>query len=339
MTQLIYCKFFLDIWEGLQDRARDASSIGSMSVADVAERTSKSVESHGDGGSLFDETASWYAALRDKSEKIIIDTLNSNVREALRPYRHINPWATLRNASSASSLSPTAEIDPLLGYLGRTLGFLARALASAPLRRITRSVVATISSTLWDTVLSRYRFSIAGAAQLRADLAAVCHVVNKPVGPGVAESGLRKCLEACQLIGLPIKGGKGELDTSSRTSEQFDSVDDNDDGDDNDWDAAWDGGDTAADVDAQGDLDDPIDSGTGVGVVPQKAKNGPTPTLAATSTADEEEESSPLGLWQVEKRLFADNQSARDVLDELGLDVLSEMEARMLLRQRVELAG
>ena len=61
-----------------------------MSVADVAERTSKNVDSDDvDGGSLFDETASWYARLRDRSEKIIIDTLNSNVREALRPYRHM----------------------------------------------------------------------------------------------------------------------------------------------------------------------------------------------------------------------------------------------------------
>jgi hypothetical protein len=60
-----------------------------MSVADVAERTSKSVGEDTDGGALFDETALWYARLRDRSEKIIIDTLNSNVREALRPYRHM----------------------------------------------------------------------------------------------------------------------------------------------------------------------------------------------------------------------------------------------------------
>lgn len=59
-----------------------------MSVADVAERTSRNVEND-DGGSLFDETASWYARLRDRSEGIIIDTLNSNVREALRPYRNM----------------------------------------------------------------------------------------------------------------------------------------------------------------------------------------------------------------------------------------------------------
>lgn len=92
MTSANRClQFFLDIWEGLQDRARQegSSNIGGMSVADVAERTSKSVGEDTDGGALFDETASWYARLRDRSEQIIADTLNSNVREALRPYRHM----------------------------------------------------------------------------------------------------------------------------------------------------------------------------------------------------------------------------------------------------------
>jgi hypothetical protein len=46
-----------------------------------------------------------------------------------------------------------------------------------------------------------------------------------------------------------------------------------------------------------------------------------------------------LGLWEVERRLFADNQSARDVLEDLGLELLSGTEARALLRRRVELAA
>jgi hypothetical protein len=81
--------FFLDIWEELQDRARQAKNIGNMSVVDVAERTSNNVGGDGDGGALFDETASWYTRLRIRSEKIITDTLNNNVREALRAYRHM----------------------------------------------------------------------------------------------------------------------------------------------------------------------------------------------------------------------------------------------------------
>lgn len=218
-----------------------------------------------------------------------------------------NPWATLGGSSSASAtnLSPTAEIDPLLAYLTSSLTFLSRALASAPLRRITRTVLATISSTLWDSVLSRYRFSTAGAAQLQADLEAICRVVNKAVGPGVAETGLRKCLEGAQLVGLPVKGGK---DQAARTS----STEDGGDGGEEDWEA-WAG--------ADGDGDDGAH-------VPQKENIGDT-------TARDVD----LGLWEVERRLFADNQSARDVLEELGLEVLSETEARALLRRRVELAS
>ncbi|OAK95144.1 hypothetical protein IQ06DRAFT_259386 [Phaeosphaeriaceae sp. SRC1lsM3a] len=291
--------FFLDIWEGLQDRARQEHSIGGMTVADVAERTSKSVGGDGDGGALFDETASWYARLRDRSEKIIIDTLNSNVRQALRPYHHINPWATLSSstASAPANLSPTAEIDPLLNHLSTTLGFLSRALASAPLRRITRAVLATISSTLWDSVLTRCRFSTAGAAQLHADLAAICQVVDKQVGPGVAEAGLRRCLEGAQLVGLPVKGGKDQ--TVSEVE-----------GGDEDWDDAWGAG---ADDSAP---------------LPQQEQDNGTTSGGAR-----------LGLWEVEKRLFADNQSARDVLDELELETLAENEARALLGRRIELAG
>jgi hypothetical protein len=209
-----------------------------------------------------------------------------------------NPWATLTgsSASVAASLSPTAELDPLLNHLTTTLGFLSRALASAPLRRIARSVLGTISSVIWDNVLSRHRFSTAGAAQLQADLAAICRVVDAAAGSGVAEAGLRKCLEGAQLVGLPVKGGKSQTDAQSSTAE--------DGGED--WEA-W-GGEVAetAEVESSGD----------------------------TRTGNEE-----LGLWEVEKRLFADNQSAREVLEDLNMEMLSETEARAVLGRRVELAG
>lgn len=225
-----------------------------------------------------------------------------------------NPWATLSgpsaSASTATELSPTAEIDPLLTYLRSTLAFLSRALASAPLRRITRAVLTTISTTLWENVLSRYRFSTQGAAQLHADLAAVCRVVDKHIGPGVAEAGLAKCLEGVKIVGLPVKGtSASQVDTATGR---------HDDGgeEDEDWDTdAW----------AAEDGDEVHDA-------PQKAN----PTR---HTASGVEGGGELGLWEVERRLFADNQSARDVLEDLGLELLSETEARALLRRRVELAG
>jgi hypothetical protein len=191
-----------------------------------------------------------------------------------------------------------------LTYLSTSLAFLARALASVPLRRITRAVLASISSTLWDNVLNRYRFSTAGAAQLQADLVAICRVVDQAVGPGVAESGLRKCLEGAQLVGLPVKGGKYQAARGS--GDGGEGEDENED----DWETSWGG--------AEGDE----------AQSPQKANQGDT----ASDSGDH-------GLWEVERRLFADNASARDVLDELGMELLSETEARALLRRRVELAA
>jgi hypothetical protein len=229
-----------------------------------------------------------------------------------------NPWATLggpsASASSATEPSPTAELDPLLTYLRTTLAFLSHALASAPLRRITRAMLATVSTVFWENVLSRYRFSTQGATQLHADVLAVCRVVDKHVGPGVAETGLRKCLEGVRLVGLPVKG-------SPSTTGQG-QVKHDDGGEENeDWDTeAW----GAEDGDDNPSL--------------QKANiSGDTTSLDVGAGADAG--TGELGLWEVEKRLFADNQAARDVLDELGLELLSETEARSLLRRRVELAG
>jgi hypothetical protein len=175
-------------------------------------------------------------------------------------------------------------------YLRTSLTFLSHALASAPLRRITRSLLSTISLTLWDNVLSRYRFSTQGAAQLHADLSAIVRVVDKQVCEGVAEVGLRKCIEGVRIVGLPVRSGTQH----SRMA------------DDDEEEAEWDEGAWGADEDS------------------------------AEKTDGETKE---LGLWEVEKRLFADNQSARDVLEDLGLELLSETEARALLRRRVELAG
>lgn len=44
-----------------------------------------------------------------------------------------------------------------------------------------------------------------------------------------------------------------------------------------------------------------------------------------------------LGLWEVERRLFANNESAREVLGELEIETLTEAEARAILEKRVEL--
>ena len=210
-----------------------------------------------------------------------------------------NPWATLTGSSSAT-LSSTAELDPLVTYLTTTLGFLSRTLAPAPLRRISRGALATVSSMVWDNVLSRHRFSTAGAAQLSADLQAICRVFDKTVGLGVAEAGLRKCIEGAQLLNLPIKGGTSQEKASHGIGEGGE-----------DW-GAW---------------------GAEEDEAPQKETQGSSGAEGGAESGGD------LGLWEVEKRLFADNQSARLVLEEMGLEVLNETESRTVLGRRVELAG
>lgn len=44
-----------------------------------------------------------------------------------------------------------------------------------------------------------------------------------------------------------------------------------------------------------------------------------------------------MDLWEVEKRLFANNESAREILKELGIEMLSEAQARIVLERRAEL--
>ncbi|TKX24612.1 putative protein transport protein tip20 [Elsinoe australis] len=46
-----------------------------------------------------------------------------------------------------------------------------------------------------------------------------------------------------------------------------------------------------------------------------------------------------LGLWDAERRLFENNESAREVLEDLGLELLTESEAREVLKRRVEIGS
>lgn len=154
-------------------------------------------------------------------------------------------------------------------------------------------------------MLTRHHFSTAGATQLATDLSAICRVVDGCVGAGVAEAGLRKCGEGVRLVGLPAKG---KAPAKSKAAE-----DDEEEGEDEE--EEWEGG--------AWDAEDDAEAG---GVV---AAAGETDAAAAGG----------LGLWEVERRLFADNQSARDVLEELGMEALTEVEARAVLGRRVELGS
>ena len=59
----------------------------------------------------------------------------------------------------------------------------------------------------------------------------------------------------------------------------------------------------------------------------------------AESISEENQASKSVDLWEVESRLFSSNESGREVMDELGLEVLGESEARNVLARRVELGN
>lgn len=258
--------FFLELWDELQDRARRSTGknlAGPMSIEDVAERTSSAVGSEEDTGALFDETAGAYKRLRVRSEGIIQDMLIHSIRENLRPYGRINPWSSLSSSEPTTSLALTAELDAAVQQVNEYLSFLSKVLAPAPLRRIVRQVALAIQAFLWDHVLMRYTFSASGIDQFQRDVEVIWGTMDRWLGEGQSEIGMRKLKEALLLLNLPAK------------SEQ----------------------------------------------------------------REETEEDVGLGLWEVDKKIFRDNVEGREVLEELGLEVLELGDARNVLQRRIELGN
>jgi hypothetical protein len=222
-----YDEFFLQLWSDLHYRAAQKSSshapiAGGMTVAQIAARTSGAINASSnnsaaaaepdvDDGALFDETAAAYERLRGKTEKIIAELLTNGVRMSLHSYTRINPWASL---SSSTPTSTTAELDTLLQTLRALLGYLGRALGRVPLRRLATAVRHTLDDVLFNQVLLRHSFSGAGAAQFAVDLAAVESVLAALVAnAGSLETGIARPRHAAILLGLPIRGKRGEVES------------------------------------------------------------------------------------------------------------------------------
>lgn len=301
--------FFLELWDELQDRARRNTGknlAGPMSVEDVAERTSSTVGSAEESGGLFDETAGAYRRLRIRAEGIMQDTLIHTIRESLRPYSRINPWSTLSTEPVIlSGLALTAELDSTMQQLSDSLSFLSSALAPAPLRRITRQVSLSLQTYLWDNILMRNTFSAAGGAQFSHDVLSLWENIDRHVGEGQAEMSMRKLRGA--LVLLSLEPGKTDV-----------------------------AGEDGADNDGWEDTDH-LDEGPSINKNHQQEN---TPAAYHDRPTDEDPNTPPsLSLWDVEKRIFRSNESARAVLEQLGIDILTEAEARSVLERRLELAN
>ncbi|KAJ5643919.1 uncharacterized protein N7484_006426 [Penicillium longicatenatum] len=271
--------FFVELWSELQERVRQGGKnvAGSMTVAEVAARTSPAVNGvenpQTSDGALFDETASAYRRLRQRSEAIITSTLISNITAALKPYSRVATWATLSVPSAGSASSPlslSSDLAHAMRTLSSQLAFLSKALGVAPLRRVSRQLLLSIQTYIWDHVLTRNTFSAAGANQLVSDVEQICSVVDNTLGvaghPGGSLLIMKKLNEGLRLLNL-------------------------------------------------------------------------IPSVADPGDGAVNESSAGLDLWDVEKRLFKDNESARAVLVELEIDTLSEAEARSVLGHRVEVGS
>ena len=313
--------FFLELWDELQDRARRNTGknlAGPMSVEDVAERTSSTVGSSQESGGLFDETAGAYRRLRIRAEGIMQDALIHTIRDSLRPYSRINPWSTFSTEPvTPSGLALTAELDSTMHQLSDSLSFLSSVLALAPLRRVTQQVSLSLQNYLWDNVLMRNTFSAAGGAQFSHDLLSLWENIDRYVGEGQGELSMGKLRGA--LVLLSLETGKEDVDGENNAESKV----------------------------ANTDKDEPentnrLDEGSSINNKNHQDSNS---TGAYQNRPPDEEYPNPnvppsLSLWDVEKRIFRSNESARAVLEQLGLlDILTEAEARSVLERRLELGS
>ena len=324
--------FFLELWDELQDRARrNVGSNGTVGrdlpTSDVASRTSATINQTNDldsgepdGGALFDETASAYRRLRLKAEEQINELLINAVTASLRPYSKVAGWSSLissdTTATTHSSFTPTSALDTSLQLLSDYLSFLSKVLAAAPLRRITRQLCLAIQKYVWDNVLMRHNFSASGAGQLRGDVEAIEKVIDASIyHPGEAARGMRRLNEGIRLLGLPIRPStsKSKSAAAAGADEEMEEekgwgFDDDNDNEESDEGAA---GTAGAESDGEADPSD------------KDARSG----------------DKVFSLWEVEKRVFRSNESARNVLLDMAIETLSESDARAVLERRVEVGS
>ncbi len=312
--------FFLELWDELQDRAK--RNIGSnatvgrdLPTSEVASKTSTTIQQKNDlhsgepdGGALFDETAFAYRRLRLKAEEQINELLINAINTSLRPYSKVTGWSSLISSDTAattpSSFAPTSALDPPLQLLSEYLSFLSKVLAAAPLRRITRQLCLALQKYIWDNVLMRHTFSASGAAQLKGDVEAIEKVIDASINhPGESERGMRRLNEGIRLLGLPIR-------PSTSTSKSAAAGTDEETEEEEGW--------------GFDDDNDNNDSG-------EKLNEATGETSAGESDPSDKEASSGdkvFSLWEVEKGVFRSNESARNVLADMGIETLSESDAR-----------
>lgn len=211
--------FFLELWDELQYRAKSNSGTGAsvgddLMVDDVAAKTSSTIKSNGsdndtdsDGSGLFDQTASAYRRLRERSEEEILRAFDVNLRGALKPYAKYAQWSSLAGTPSGSlSMTPSPSLDGFFETTSVLLGYLAKVLAAGSLRRITKHFCSSVQREIYDNVLMHHNFSGAGASQLKRDLTAIKESIETATKlRGAVGAGMRRLDEAIYLLSLDAR--------------------------------------------------------------------------------------------------------------------------------------
>ncbi|KAI5820175.1 TIP-1 family-domain-containing protein [Pyronema omphalodes] len=195
--------FFLELWEELEARANKSPNktvAGSMNIQEVAAATSSTLVNGDDDshdGALFDETAESYRRLCGKTEELIIEHITQQVKNELRPYLKINNWSSLDPAITDIS----AELVSALTTISQSLDFLQRAISPVAYRRITRAIATSVQNYIWDYLLSRQLFSLAGACQFARDVQELWGI----------STDMPRLREATVLLTLPVEAKEGEV--------------------------------------------------------------------------------------------------------------------------------
>ncbi|OCT49866.1 RINT-1 family protein [Cladophialophora carrionii] len=243
--------FFLELWDELQYRAKansghDASVGTGLRVEDVAEKTSTAIKANGtkdggggggdndndvdadlDGSGLFDQTASAYRRLRERSEEEMLRFFDVNLKAALRPYAKFAQWSSLAESpSDLSAMPPSSSLDSFFTTTATLLGYLSRVLAPGSQRRIIKHYCLALQREIYDNVLMHHTFSAAGAAQFARDLSEIKASIEKQSKIRAAAGGnLRRLEEAVYLLSLDASKDGGNVEDDGWG---FDDDDDDD---------------------------------------------------------------------------------------------------------------
>ncbi|KAI9052442.1 hypothetical protein LZ554_003788 [Drepanopeziza brunnea f. sp. 'monogermtubi'] len=218
-------EFFICLWEGLQERARDTDNTvalaGEMSYTVVRDSTSDAMGSETEGA-VFDKTIENYEQLRRMAESNIIQALKYGFPSSFKLYITRPQWSSVDDISGTGPSARTAELDAPLQELKASLAFLRKSLADAPFRRIWREALSSLADLIYDQIVVKQEFTTVGAAQLRCDFEAIQAIVDRYITYSKNSSlSMPKLREAIHLLNIPVEAGEGEMGLKEISEEIF----------------------------------------------------------------------------------------------------------------------